>query len=373
MTPRDLERMQAAGMYDPAAADAEHQRVVLEGMEARGLTADDILSAHRLGALVLVAFEHLIRPGPLHTPEAVAAKTGVTQADLRQLRRAWGFPDPAPGEACWTEADIRTLELFRMIGTLASRDVALHIARTSGTAMSRIADAEIALIRSQLEAPMLDQGAPLASMLSAYENVIGAFLPAAARMLDALHRHFLLALGRRYVGWGLRPTSHNLLDLIIGFADLSGSTALVQQLDYVGLDRALSRVEERTSDVIAAGGVSLVKRLGDGVMFVSPEPARAARVALDLVDALSDAALGPPVRVGLAAGRVVALRGDFFGPAVHLAARLVHVAPPAAVLVSDTVRDQLADLTGLRCVPGGTHQLAGFEVPVTAHRLERTE
>src|SRR5262249_5432491 len=154
---------------------------------------------------VLVAFEHLIRPGPLHTPEAVAARTGLGPADVQQLWRAWGFPDPAPGEACWTEGDIRTLELFRTIATLTSRDTALHIARTAGTAVSRIAEAEIALIRSGLEAPMLDQGAPLASMLSAYENVIGAFVPAAARMLDGLHRQALLVLGRRYAGWGLRP------------------------------------------------------------------------------------------------------------------------------------------------------------------------
>jgi class 3 adenylate cyclase len=75
--------------------------------------------------------------------------------------------------------------------------------------------------------------------------------------------------------------------------------------------------------------------------------------------------------VGLAAGQVAALRGDFFGPPVHLAARIVGVAPPASVLVTGDVRERVADVPTLALVPVGPTALAGFERPVELFRLER--
>ena len=80
----------------------------------------------------------------------------------------------------------------------------------------------------------------------------------------------------------------------------------------------------------------MVKRLGDGVMFVSTDAETACRLALDLVAAFAPPAPRPPVRVGLAAGPVAALRGDFFGPAVHLAARIVGATPTGTAAVSTT-------------------------------------
>ena len=45
----------------------------------------------------------------------------------------------------------------------------------------------------------------------------------------------------------------------------------------------------------------------------------------------------PPVRIGLAAGEVVSVFGDVYGPVVNLAARLVGAAEPGTVLVSESV------------------------------------
>ena len=199
----------------------------------------------------------------------------------------------------------------------------MHSARAMGTAMSRIAEAEIALMRSQVEAPMTRDRVATASILARYRLIVEQLLPASASGMDALHRAYLVHLGQRYREWARSPSEHNVVDLVVGFADLTGSTALVQQLDLAALDRALVGFEERTSDLIAAAGASVVKRLGDGVMFVATEAETACRLALDLVDAFAPPSAGPPVRVGLAAGSVAALRGDFFGPAVHLAARIV--------------------------------------------------
>jgi class 3 adenylate cyclase len=69
----------------------------------------------------------------------------------------------------------------------------------------------------------------------------------------------------------------------------------------------------------------------------------------------------PPVRVGLAAGRVAALRGDFYGPPVHLAARILTAAPPATVVVSGAVRERIPP-DAARSL--GPHVLVGFDEPV---------
>jgi adenylate cyclase len=146
----------------------------------------------------------------------------------------------------------------------------------------------------------------------------------------------------------------------------------VQETDLAGLDRALTTFERVTSDLLAAAGATVVKRLGDGVMFVSPRTLATCRVALDLVDAFRDPAVSPPVRVGLAAGQVAALRGDFFGPAVHLAARIVAAAPPSSVLVSGDVRTRAEGTGDFAFVSAGRHALPGFTEPVELHRLERS-
>src|SRR5512140_2079414 len=106
MSPADLERLRAARIYDPDAADGPAQLALLERLEQRGLGPERLLVAERLGTFVLAAFEHLIRPGARRTTDEVAVATGLAGDDLRRFWRAWGFPDPSADDACWTDADV---------------------------------------------------------------------------------------------------------------------------------------------------------------------------------------------------------------------------------------------------------------------------
>ncbi len=372
VTEEDLARLAESGVYDPLAADAGDQRRLIEQLVAEGLTVDDLARSNRVGNLVIRAFEHLIQPGERTTVAAAAAAAGLTVERVLLVRRAWGFPDPPPDHACFTPSEIAALEFFRDMAGFVGPDLALHFARVMGTATSRLAEAEIALVRSQLEAPMQGRHESGASILGAYASVMQSLFPAALRTFDALHRAHLVWLGRRYTDGALPPSDKNVLDLVVGFADLTHSTALVQRMDLAGLDAAITAFETVTSDLLAEAGAPVVKRLGDGVMFVTSLPDKACAVALDLVDAFRHHAVAPPVRVGLAAGRVAALRGDFFGLPVHLAARIVATAAPSTVLVSGEVRDRI-EAAGARVLvgPAGPHRLAGFAEPVDLYRLER--
>ena len=66
-------------------------------------------------------------------------------------------------------------------------------------------------------------------------------------------------------------------------------------------------------------------------------------------------------------GTVLALDGDYFGPVVNLAARLVAIADPGTVLVSDPVAERLA---GRRVAESlGRQPIRGFTEPVGVSRL----
>jgi adenylate cyclase len=78
-------------------------------------------------------------------------------------------------------------------------------------------------------------------------------------------------------------------------------------------------------------------------MFVDTEIANAANIALRLTERSAVDELLPQARAGLAAGTVLAQEGDYYGPVVNLASRLVELARPGTVLASTDVHDALAD------------------------------
>ena len=75
-------------------------------------------------------------------------------------------------------------------------------------------------------------------------------------------------------------------------------------------------------------GGRTVKFIGDEVMFVASDPAACCEIALQLASLFSHHARVPPVRVGLAFGDCLSRDGDYFGPVVNLAARIVKRAGP---------------------------------------------
>jgi adenylate cyclase len=71
----------------------------------------------------------------------------------------------------------------------------------------------------------------------------------------------------------------------------------------------------------------------------------------------------PPVRAGIAHGEVLTRDGDYFGPVVNLAARVVKAAEPGTVSAPADLRDSL-EAAGFVCEPAGTHTLKGVEPEV---------
>jgi adenylate cyclase len=69
----------------------------------------------------------------------------------------------------------------------------------------------------------------------------------------------------------------------------------------------------------------------------------------------------PPLRVGLAHGRVLTRLGDVYSPVVNLASRLTSVAPAGAVLVDRDLAVQLRGHPGYRVRPLRRVSVRGYD------------
>jgi pimeloyl-ACP methyl ester carboxylesterase len=99
-----------------------------------------------------------------------------------------------------------------------------------------------------------------------------------------------------------------------------------------------------------------IKRTGDGFLATFTGPSRAIECACAIRDGVGQ--LGIEIRAGLHTGECELVPGDIGGLAVHIAARVVTLAGPGEVLVSNTVKDLVvgADLEfderGLQALKG---------------------
>lgn len=141
------------------------------------------------------------------------------------------------------------------------------------------------------------------------------------------------------------------------FTDIEGSTERWQRDDR-SMSEALAAHDHTIRSAVERHGGIVFKHTGDGMcaVFVSAPSAVAAAVE-------AQAGLGLPVRMGLHTGEAEFRDGDYFGPTLNRAARVMDAGHGGQVLVSSAtaglVRDhELVDL--------GEHELKGLD---TAERI----
>jgi adenylate cyclase len=181
-------------------------------------------------------------------------------------------------------------------------------------------------------------------MADQFLRSLDVLLPSMGQLLEyAFRRHLQAAFRRAMLAFSRGELSGGTVETTVGFADLVGFTLLSQELSDEALAELVTRFEDLAFDTVAAQGGQVVKVIGDEVMFVVRDAGHGARIALGLADAYAGDELLSDVRVGLASGPVLAMEGDYYGPVVNLASRIVKIAIPGTVLVSDEVHGQLED------------------------------
>ena len=289
---------------------------------------------------LLVVDRILVPSGHRMTQAEVATRTDVPLDVTKRFWRALGFLDVDETEPAFTDMDIEAVQIFQSMVAmgLVDLDSAVHMARVIGSSMARIAEAEAAPGTTPI---IMSSGD---SILDADEfaKQAGGSIPAMGRLLEYVWRRHLQVATRRAMLHRARGSDEGLRPVMaVGFADMVGFTMLSQHLGDDELAAVVARFEELAHDTVVALGGRVVKMIGDEVMFVVPSATGAAQIGLSLAEAYADDELLSDVRVALAVGPVLVKDGDFYGPVVNLASRLVNVAHPGTVLISDEFRDAL--------------------------------
>lgn len=165
-------------------------------------------------------------------------------------------------------------------------------------------------------------------------------------------------------------------ELAVLFTDIAGFSDWTLEVgDEVALT-ALTRIAEVVEPAVARRG-TLVKRLGDGLMVVFPDPSDALAAAewtRDLVDGLDPEAMGGHrlrQRAGVHLGRPRFDGGDYFGRDVNIAARIADAAEGGEVCVSDAVCRVLGPGSDGRFRPRTDLNRKGVPDDVEVHVLVR--
>jgi adenylate cyclase len=305
--------------------------------------------------LSLIAWKHIYGLEDGMSVEEAALRTGVKQELAERAWRALGLPD----RVGVGEHDLEMLRFFADMSDLLGPEEVVRLARVIGSSLARVAEAAASSTRVTLESPFLEQ-TPYVEFVKLAGPVITDLLPRLSHTMDRIFRYHLFRVSDQ--AWRVTPEGSAMtLDLAVGFADMVGFTERSSELTTGELTELIDRFEGSVTESIAAIGGRAVKFIGDEVMFTFADPYAACAYALQLVDLAEDDAI-PDIRAGISCGDVISRYGDYYGPVVNQASRLVQIAPSGVVLVSAELAKRVGGAFELEAQP--SRSVKGIDEPI---------
>lgn len=355
----DWDALEAAGI-----ADARQRAGLIEYLDSLGFTAEEMVDAERRGRLFGLAGDAVGRSGPpTYTLRTAAEALGVP---VGALERAWtmlGLSVEDADTLALSQADVDGLATWVQMRSRLGNPVDGFL-RVLGATMARLAEAESSMIR--ISEPDMWLGHTRSELRTAQAwRSVAEYIPRIGAMIDAVHRQHQVSARTFLEGLAGGPSANMVCG--VGFADLTGFTALTQVLTSEELATLLTDFGGTVADVVHHDGGRVVKFIGDAVMWVSATPEALAKAATDLVYHPKARHVGLQVRAGVGYGELLAINGDYFGTPVNLAARLVDAAAPGQVLAAAAVRDKLP---GWPVAGPEPLTLKGFDEPIPTFELQ---
>jgi predicted ATPase/class 3 adenylate cyclase len=153
------------------------------------------------------------------------------------------------------------------------------------------------------------------------------------------------------------------------FTDVEDSTVWWDRLPGE-MRQALARHDRILQDAVTAHGGYMFSRGGDGVAVAFQRAGDALTAAVEAQRSLLGEVWPPGVdlrvRMGLHTGEADERDGDYFGPPLNRAARLMSTANGGQILVSATTAEMLWSVTGIELVDLGMLELRGVSDPIHA-------
>jgi class 3 adenylate cyclase len=161
----------------------------------------------------------------------------------------------------------------------------------------------------------------------------------------------------------------------IMFTDLKGSTQMAVQLGDEKAMHLLRVHNALTREALRAHSGREVKTTGDGFLLSFLNAVDALECAVAIQEAFKEYNKRHPdealyVRIGVAAGEPIEEKGDIYGAAVNLAARICDQARAGGILVAQLVRDEVEDDSDrIQFTSWGELTLKGFDDLVKVYEV----
>lgn len=159
--------------------------------------------------------------------------------------------------------------------------------------------------------------------------------------------------------------------LWIMFTDIEDYTRKSQELTSMELNKLIQEYEGILIPIIEKHRGQLIKRIGDGHLFVFKNPLYCVLAAIRLQKAIKrfnlyrEERFRITIRVGIHGGDVIYKNNDIFGNSVNLAARLESSARGGKIFISDYTYNEVKNYVHSRFV--GKLTLKGIENPVPVY------
>ena len=132
----------------------------------------------------------------------------------------------------------------------------------------------------------------------------------------------------------------------IMFADIVGSTHLYRQLGDRKAEQLISTALARMSDITMLHQGSVIKTIGDEIMCRFPNPTNATLAAIEMQEETIVTPDNPQplaIRIGVHFGNIISKKGDIYGDAVNVAARVAGIAKAKQIITTEYFTLRLND------------------------------
>lgn len=355
----DLTPLERAGWFDPAAADADDVRAMLEHLVGVGVELDELLHAFEHDYVPSAGLGPLLRRGEV-SAQQVADRIGVDATQVVDTYRLIGvrIDDPTEPILLHEEADLLHA-MYEAQEAFEGTEVD-EILRTTSASLTMLAESIVSVFVGGTEA-RIDRSSGVSwlerTVITQRSGELGLRF---GRTIGLFFRHHLREAIERQRHSMAGTSDRHLRHMAVGFVDLVGFTTLSAATEVHELLDLIRDFESRSYDIATRAGGRVVKIIGDEIMISALSVDVACEIVLGVIEEFRTGGAAP--RGGLAAGEVIGRLGDFFGPVVNLASRLVDQAVPGEVLADASLHDRI---TGpFRCEPAGRRMLKGFVEPV---------
>lgn len=224
----------------------------------------------------------MILGGPRkYTADEVLSRSGIDRERAEPIWRAMGFAAPPDEERAFTDDDVEALRRAGKWRDIAGVDDAAIVAITRAITQSV---SPLATWEAQLAVDNFLDEVTTSTSASALLTFSEQILP----LLEQTHAYMWRRQVAAYIARRIavaQEDSSRPIGTAVGFADISGYTALTRGAGEYEIRRLLDAFESATTNAVGENSGRIVKMIGDAALFTADRPTVAADIALDLLAA----------------------------------------------------------------------------------------